>query len=349
MAQMTKILVVDDEEDLKVLIKQRFRQKIRQSEYDFVFAENGRHALEQLIAHPDVDLVLSDINMPEMDGLTLLTKLSEQNSLLKSVIVSAYGDMENIRTAMNRGAFDFITKPIDFKDLEITIEKTITHVAALKRTLQAVKENNILRMYVDETVLNFMGGKGAEHSLFENETVEGSVAFIDICGFTAISETEPADKVVKMLNSYFDIIVQQIINQDGTVDKFLGDAVMASFKGNFHVDRALDACLAIRTAIREADPEIGVSGYKPEVSIGVNSGDMVWGNIGSAALKRLDYTVIGDPVNVAARLQAAADRGQILITEENYLKVKESFVCQRIGEIRMKNKNDVVTVYSVEN
>src|SRR6056297_3436445 len=176
---MTKILVVDDEEDLKVLIKQRFRQKIRQNEYDFVFAENGRHALEQLISHPDIDLVLSDINMPEMDGLTLLTKLHEQNSLLKSVIVSAYGDMENIRTAMNRGAFDFITKPIDFKDLEITIEKTIVHVTSLKKTLQAVKENNILRMYVDETVLNFMGGKEMEGSLFENETIEGTVAFID--------------------------------------------------------------------------------------------------------------------------------------------------------------------------
>jgi len=345
---MTKILVVDDEEDLKVLIKQRFRQKIRQNEYDFVFAENGRHALEQILANPDVDLVLSDINMPEMDGLTLLSRLNEQNSLLKSVIVSAYGDMENIRTAMNRGAFDFITKPIDFKDLEITIEKTIAHVAALKKTLQAVKENNILRMYVDETVLNFMGGKEIEGSLFENETVEGTAAFIDICGFTAISETEPADKVVKMLNAYFDVIVKEIINQDGTVDKFLGDAVMATFKGEYHIDRALDACLAIRQSIKVADIGIGESKFKPEVSIGVNSGEMVWGNIGSAALKRLDYTVIGDPVNVAARLQGAAEKGQIIISEANYEKVKESFKCSRLGEVSLKNKQAPVVVYAVE-
>jgi adenylate cyclase len=327
---MTKILVVDDEEDLKVLIKQRFRQKIRQNEYEFVFAENGRHALEQILAHPDVDLVLSDINMPEMDGLTLLTKLSEQNSLLKSVIVSAYGDMENIRTAMNRGAFDFITKPIDFKDLEITIEKTIVHVAALKKTLQAVKENNILRMYVDETVLNFMGGKGAETSLFENETIEGTVAFIDICGFTAISETEPADKVVNMLNAYFDIIVHEIIKEEGTVDKFLGDAVMATFRGEYHIDRAIDACLSIRTSIENADIGIGEDSF-----------------IGSAALRRLDYTVIGDAVNVAARLQAAADKGQIIISESNYLKVKESFECKEVGEISMKNKKLPVKAYEV--
>ncbi len=340
---MTKILVVDDEEDLKILIKQRFRQKIRQKEYDFIFAENGKHALQQLIEHQDVDLVLSDINMPEMDGLTLLSKLKEQNSILKSVIVSAYGDMENIRTAMNRGAFDFITKPIDFKDLEITIEKTIEHVNALRQTLQAVKENNILRMYVDETVINFMGGKEIKTSLFDNETVEGTAVFVDICGFTSITEKEAADEVVSMLNSYFDVMAREIIKQNGAVDKFLGDSIMATFRGEYHLDRAVDACLAIRNAISESDLGIG----NPQVSIGINSGEMVWGNIGSSTLKRLDYTVIGDSVNVASRLQSAADKGQILITEACYEKIKESFVCQRVGEMILKNKKEPVMVYEV--
>jgi YesN/AraC family two-component response regulator len=141
---MAKILVVDDETDLEVLIKQKFRQKIRENQYDFVFAINGVHALEQLQQHPDVDIVLSDINMPEMDGLTLLSRLNEQNSLLKSVIVSAYGYMENIRTAMNRGAYDFITKTINFEDKELTMEKTISHVLKMRETMQAIKENNIL-------------------------------------------------------------------------------------------------------------------------------------------------------------------------------------------------------------
>ena len=203
---MTKILVVDDEEDLKILIKQRFRRKIRNNEYDFVFAENGRHALEQLAKHEDVDLVLSDINMPEMDGLTLLTKLSEQKSLLKSVMVSAYGDMENIRMAMNRGAFDFITKPIDFKDLEITIEKTIAHVESIKKNLQALKENNILKMYVDENVINYMGGKEMKTALFDNETIEGSVVFIDICGFTSACKP-PGRKDLQ----FEDLQVQRIV------------------------------------------------------------------------------------------------------------------------------------------
>ena len=97
---------------------------------------NGNDALEKLQQHPDVDIVLSDINMPEMDGLTLLAKLNEVSPLIKAVIVSAYGDMENIRTAMNRGAFDFICKPVNFEDLEMTMEKTIKHVAQITGNLE---------------------------------------------------------------------------------------------------------------------------------------------------------------------------------------------------------------------
>lgn len=343
---MSKILVVDDESDLEILIKQKFRQKIRQKDYEFVFALNGREALEQLEIHKDIELVLSDINMPEMDGLTLLSKISENNSLLKSVIVSAYGDMENIRTAMNRGAFDFITKPVDFKDLEITIDRTISHVKQLKQTLQAMKENDILRMYVDETVLNFMGKKEVETSIFENEIVEGTVAFIDIVGFTKISETQPPDVVVNLLNEYFDIMVKEIINQKGIIDKFMGDCIMAVFKGPYHLDRAIDACLAIRNKLEES-PERNEEGFKPKISIGINSGEMVSGNIGSCTLRRLDYTVIGDIVNVAARLQGAASINQILISEKNYHLIKESFACREIGSITMKNKKDPMVVYEV--
>ncbi len=344
---MAKIQVVDDEPDLEILIKQKFRQKIRQNEYEFVFACNGVDALEKLKLNSDIDLVLSDINMPEMDGLTLLSKLSEQNGLLKSVIVSAYGDMENIRVAMNRGAFDFITKPIDFKDLEITIEKTIAHVGQMKNTLKALRENNILRLYVDETVLNFMSGGEFEQALLQNEITHGSVAFIDICGFTAISETQPPDKVVGMLNQYFDVMVKEILKENGIVDKFMGDAIMAVFKGEYHLDRAIDACLAIRNTIDLQGLEMSETTYSPHVSIGINSGEMVSGNIGSSTLKRLDYTVVGDVVNVAARLQATANVGQILITEENYHRVKESFACEKIGEVSLKNKKKPLIVYEV--
>lgn len=344
---MAKILVVDDESDLEILIKQKFRKQIREQLYEFVFAINGRHALEQLEEHSDVDIVLSDINMPEMDGLTLLSRLNEKHKLLRSVIVSAYGDMENIRTAMNRGAFDFVTKPVDFNDLELTIEKTLRHVDQVKETLKAIKENNILKMYVDETVINFMGTREFESSLTANETVEATIAFIDICGFTAISEHETPDRVVRLLNNYFDVMVKEIIGQGGFIDKFMGDAIMAVFRGDHHLDRALDACLAVRTEIHKLPATEDHVHYNPNVSIGINSGEVISGNIGSASLRRLDYTVIGDVVNTAQRLQSAAEPGQIIINEDAYRKVKEFFNCQKVGEVRLKNKIVPMVIYQV--
>ena len=343
----SKILVVDDETDLEMLIKQKFRQKIREHQYEFVFAINGNQALDKLKQQVDVEIVLSDINMPEMDGLTLLTKLNEISPLIKAVIVSAYGDMDNIRTAMNRGAFDFITKPVNFEDLQLTIEKTIKQVNQTKETLRAIKENNILRMYVDENVLKFMGSREYESALMVNETIEATAVFIDICSFTTISENEPADTVVTMLNKYFDVMVNEIIAQGGYIDKFIGDAVLAVFRGDYHLDRAIEASLNVRTRIANLPKESVHSVFSPKVSIGINSGDVISGNIGSANLKRLDYTVIGDVVNIAQRLQAAAKEGQILITESSFKKVKEYFECGEIGSMQLKNKRDPVITYEV--
>ena len=136
------ILVVDDEPDLEALVEQRFRRQIRAGEFDFRFARDGVEALEMLTNGSAVDMVVSDINMPRMDGLTLLQKIQEADDQLSTVIVSAYGDMANIRTAMNRGAFDFVTKPIDFADLEATIKKTLAHIERLReaRRRQAAAE-----------------------------------------------------------------------------------------------------------------------------------------------------------------------------------------------------------------
>ena len=344
---MAKILVVDDEADLETLIKQKFRRKIREHQFEFVFANNGIHALEQVAAHDDLDIILTDINMPEMDGLTLLTKLNEQNSLLKTVIVSAYGDMDNIRTAMNRGAFDFITKPINFEDLELTMEKTINQVLQMRETVKAIKENNILKMYVDETVLKFMGTKEYESAVMSSDMIEATVAFIDICSFTKISENAPPDTVIKLLNNYFDVMVKEIIAQGGYVDKFIGDAIMAVFQGDYHLDRAIESCLAVRKNIEDLPEFHEDIDFTPKVSIGINSGEMISGNIGSTSLRRLDYTVIGDAVNTAQRLQTIAAPGQIAISEAAFQQVKESFQCKQVGEFSLKNKTKPVVVYEV--
>lgn len=344
----TKILVVDDEADLELLIKQKFRRKIRENAYEFLFAANGQEALDRLLEHPDTDIVLSDINMPVMDGLTLLGRLPEASPVTKTVMVSAYGDMQNIRAAMNGGAFDFVCKPVDFNDLELTIEKTASHVQQLRDTLKAIQENNILRMYVDETVINFMARPGFENKLLASETVEATVMFVDICGFTSLSETQSAATVVGLLNKYFDEIVREIIAHGGYVDKFMGDAVMAVFRGEYHLDRALDAALAVRAKLQDAhDPLPNGTDYHPAISIGINTGEMVSGNIGSASLKRLDYTVIGDTVNMSQRLQGVAKPGKIIISEAAYEQLKESFQCQPVGEVKLKNKEQPVMTYEV--
>ena len=146
-----KILVVDDEPDLEMLIKQKFRKEIRDNKYNFVFAGNGIEALKKLNEDLEIELVLTDINMPEMDGLTLLAKIKELNNpLLHSVIVSAYGDILNIRTAMNGGAFDFVVKPIDLTDLEITINKAVDNLSTFKKALKSRDELMTVRKELEE-------------------------------------------------------------------------------------------------------------------------------------------------------------------------------------------------------
>ena len=132
-----KILVVDDEPDLEPLMLQRMRRSIRAGLYEFVFAHNGVEALQKLNEDEDIDMVLSDINMPQMDGLTLLEQIPDVDPNIRSVIVSAYGDMKNIRTAMNRGAFDFVTKPLDFEDLRVTIDRTLRHLVEWREALSS--------------------------------------------------------------------------------------------------------------------------------------------------------------------------------------------------------------------
>ena len=144
-----KILVVDDEPDLQPLILQRMRRPIRAGKYTFVFAQNGIEALERLNAEPDIDMVVSDINMPQMDGLTLLEQIPSVNPNIRSIIISAYGDMQNIRTAMNRGAFDFVTKPLDFKDLRHTIARTLRNLVEWREALASRDQLVVLQNELD--------------------------------------------------------------------------------------------------------------------------------------------------------------------------------------------------------
>lgn len=152
---MYRILIVDDEADMEIIIRQKFRHKIKEGVYDFVFALNGVKALEILNNNDDINIVLTDINMPEMDGITLLSRINELQRDMKTIVVTAYGDMNNIRKAMNNNAFDFLIKPVDFVDMEITIQNAIKEIEIMKerhrlRTLKesAERENNLKSMFL---------------------------------------------------------------------------------------------------------------------------------------------------------------------------------------------------------
>src|SRR5215472_6197256 len=194
----TKILAVDDEPDFELLLTQRFRRQIRGEEFAFRFARHGEEALAMLAAEPDIELILLDINMPVMDGLTMLARLREQQSPVRAIIVSAYGDMPNLRTAMNRGAFDFVTKPVDLNDLEITIKKTLDDNAKLREIerLRAAAERarNNLSRYFSPNLVEMLAARDEPLGAVRRQNV--AVLFADIVGFTRMAEGMAPEAVV---------------------------------------------------------------------------------------------------------------------------------------------------------
>jgi class 3 adenylate cyclase len=343
-----KILVIDDEPDVASLMRQCFRKQIRERLYEFVFASDGEDALEKLRQHPDTDVVLSDINMPRMDGLTFLARVGEVNPLVKVIIVSAYSDMTNIRVAMNRGAFDFLVKPFDVADLETTLTKAVRNVTATRQMLHSTEENQLLRMFVHsgilERVLPLLHGP----DVVSGEKAEATVAFLDIKGFTAVAHKEPPESALKRLNTNFEVIVPELTSRGGVVDKFLGDAVMAVFRGPQHLSRGLEACLAARQQLRAMAFRYGEqSPYAHGVCIGLDSGEMLWGSIGAKGVSRLDYTVIGAAANTAARLASHAGKDQLLITHTLHQQLDESFECVALGTLSLPGSAEPMLVHDV--
>jgi adenylate cyclase len=219
------ILVVDDEPDIEALILQKFRRRIRDGAISFLFARDGVDALAVLKANREIDLVVTDINMPRMDGLSLLEKLQGNEQQVSTIIVSAYGDMANIRTAMNRGAFDFVTKPIDFSDLEATIAKTLRHIEFLRnaRECQAAAE----RAYA--SLSRYFSPNLAQRLASDADTVdlggqrrEVATLFTDITSFTALVETLDPTVLGPLLNGYLAGMTDIVFDHDGTVAKSSG-------------------------------------------------------------------------------------------------------------------------------
>lgn len=307
---MSTILVVDDEPDLEMLVLQKFRRRIHNGSVAFLFARDGIEALQSLEKHPHVDLVVSDINMPRMDGLTLLQKLQETDDRKSTIVVSAYGDMSNIRTAMNRGAFDFLTKPIDFGDLEMTIDRTIRHVEMLRdsrrRQNEAERARASLSRYFSPQIAAKLASDGGES--MEVHWRDVGALFTDIAGFTSLVETAAPETLSLLLNEYMGGMTDIVFAHEGTVAKIIGDALHILFNAPgdqpdyatraIACARDLDAWAQdFRKRWKAKSVDFGVT------RIGVHAGPVLVGNFGGGRF--FDYTAYGDTINTAARLEAA--------------------------------------------
>lgn len=304
-----KILAVDDEPDFELLIRQRFRRQIRDEEFAFRFAHHGEEALRALSAEPDIDLMLLDINMPVMDGLTLLNELRERQLEVQAIIVSAYGDMTNLRTAMNRGAFDFVTKPVDLRDLEITVRKGLANVAKLRemerRRMAAERARNNLSRYFSPNLVELLAAQDEPLGAGRRETV--AVLFADIVGFTRIAEVMAPEDVLALLREFQTRMTSQIFAKGGTVDQYMGDGILAIFgvpaASSNDAANALNCAEMMLHALECWNGERQERGEaRLDIGVGLNYGPAVLGDVGSE--HSMSFAVIGDTVNTAARLQA---------------------------------------------
>jgi adenylate cyclase len=347
-----QILVVDDEPDLEALVLQKFRHQIRDGTASFLFAQDGVEALAALQENGGIDLIVADINMPRMDGLTLLQKLQESDSNVSTIIVSAYGDMANIRTAMNRGAFDFVTKPIDFLDLETTIAKTLRHIELLReaRQRQAAAEQayaSLSRYFSPNLAQRLASGTDAVD--LGGQRREIATLFTDIESFTALVETLEPGVLGPLLNEYLTGMTDIVFAQDGTVAKIVGDALHVLFgapgEQPDHATRAVACALALDEFAQSFRDHCQQKGIALGVTrIGVHTGPAIVGNFGGSRF--FDYTAYGDTINVAARLEAANKQlgTRICVSATLAAKVKD-FWCRPVGDLMLSGRTEALRAF----
>ena len=346
------ILVVDDEPDLEALVQQRFRRQIRDGEFGFRFARDGEEALAMIATESNLDMVLSDINMPRMDGLTLLKKLQEAADPLSTVIVSAYGDMANIRTAMNRGAFDFVTKPIDFADLETTIRKTLAHIDRLReakrRQAEAERAHALLSRYFSPNLAERLAGDPEAVDL-GGQRREITSLFTDIAEFTSMVESLDLEIIAPLLNGYLGGMTDVVFAHGGTVVKIIGDALHVVFGAPAaqpdHAARAVACALDLDRYAEAFRAQWHARGVLLGITrLGLAAGPAIVGNFGGG--KFFDYNAYGDVVNTAARLQSANKQlGTRICVGESVASLVDGFQGRPIGELLLRGRKEKLRAF----
>ena len=357
--QPVRLLVVDDEEDVEALFKGRFRKELQRGEYVLSFSTDPIQALKMVDESPDLEVLITDLNMPQMNGLELLAEVEKFGRPLKTIVLTAFNDLGNIRAAMMRGAFDFQVKPLDLEDLRATISKAVTAVRerqagdeARQRAAELAKRNR----RVEEIFGRYVSEEVKAHLLASPEGYRGSerrtltVLMADIRGFTQLSETLPPERVVQVLNGYLERATDIMFRWNGTINEILGDGLLVFFGAPINDGEATAHAVAAALELQLAMDDLNVSHREqglPELTIGVgvHAGEAVVGTVGSR--RRQKYTAVGTTVNLVARIESHTVGGQVLVSDSAYDEIR--YIARTLGssQVRVKGLAEPIIVHDV--
>ncbi len=351
---IVKILVVDDNRENIALV----RDILEVAEYDVVEVHNGPKALE---AVPKVqpDLILLDVNMPIMDGFQVCRVLKEDESThhIPVIMLTAQSDIDSRVQGIKSGADDYLTKPYSPRELLARVERSLRSKVA-NDTMRATQEHlREQQEIIKNTFSRFVARSVVEELLRDPNRIklggqlqEVTVLFADLQGFTSLSEHTEPQQLLQLLNSYHTFMVKLILKYGGTVDKFLGDGLMAMYNTPIQQDDHI--ARAVKTALHIQDDLYWFAQELPEeqrmkVNFGIHTGDAIVGNVGSENL--MDFTAVGDTVNVAARLQGVAEEGEILVSAPVFEATQDFVFGRTRGHLSVKGRREGIDAYQISN
>jgi adenylate cyclase len=340
-----KVLIAEDNPDSRELV----RDIILSMGYGTVLAENGRIALDKIQAEQP-DLIILDVNMPEMDGFEVCAAVKGNPATAKIPILmlTAQADVESRVMGLGLGADDYLPKPFHPRELIARIgtrlkAKAVTDTLReqreqLRRTFERFVAHEIVEQLLEDPSRVQLGGA---------ETIV-TVLFADLENFTTVSERAVPSRLLEVLNGYHALLVKYIKSNGGTVDKFLGDGIMALYNTPLpqddHALRAVKTALNIRDALVDYHDQLE-NQFRLNINFGINTGRAIVGNVGAPDL--MDFTAIGDAVNLASRLQGLSDNGQITVSEDTYQEIADWVIAERVGPRQVRGREEPVTTYLI--
>lgn len=341
------VLIVDDQPQ-NIELLEAYLMPLK---YTLITAASGKEAIQK-VSENQIDLVLLDVMMPVMNGYEVCRKIrtDAENHFLPIIMVTALADTDSRIQGLESGADDFLNKPLQRIEL-IARAKNLLKLKFLRDEVEA--KNNLisgmLHRYVDNGVIDHILANPDEYSKLGGHRASVASFFCDIRGFTALAESMDADALIALLNSIYKELTQIVFDNKGTFDKYIGDCIMAFWGAPVSVPDetlwAVRAALEMQKRFKKIQLTWPESLQNIGIGIGINYGEVVVGNIGTE--KTMDYTVIGDAVNTAQRVESLAQAGQILITEQTLLRVGKKVIVQQLEPAAFKGKANTVNIYEV--